>query len=999
MNENELPPIEEFDFPAPAKDYWDSDDERELDWIDTLPEDEEDNQPLEKEKKAEKEEDKKGVNSPWHPFRNKNYLAGSLIVGFLHKILSRAFYNHIRIVLITLFKLNLPGYEALRRRRKKIRAVVNYPVIQKNSSTGKACFSLSAKNIVAHELSNPLVNPHLDFFPIDAKGKNVFKLSQSKRWLQDLSRTQRVQMCTSNNKHYYIFEPVKQKASAEILVPIFFYKSADDVLFSKCIKPTISSNAGNENLVIQIPSDIRFHDPNLLALPVDSFDLIYSEIETKNAKTLSNLCGDFMEEFDGAQVEKITLPNPQMSTEGFDAYDVRLEEEVLVMTPVLAFLADSPMHAEITNTPVPSSSLNPCRSCKLSAPSLAEKVTMKYLQEFLQMSSHGTQCLNEHRHWPDMIRDSKKIWEFIKKKKSEKATDKLSIVYGVRDQLNRQFASEIYESKKLWKKLKKKNQPIPEHLQAAIPQHIADMDRNDPESLLSPYLKLEGVMISLILLEIFMLNPKLILIMMMPGFDGSRHTPVEILHVFLLGVVKYLFCDFMNHLKPEEKDELVGFWRSFNTESLNIPSVKPMGLVKYASSLVGKDFKVIIQAAPFLFFQFMDAPKRNIWIALCHLAPLVFQTHIEDMNEYLIDLKNRIDIFLYHVIQSSAQWINKPKFHMLLHLPESIRLYGPASLFATKKFESYNGILRNASIHSNRQSPGQDIAITFSSYHSFRQIFSGSMFYDMMKKNLTKVSSQVTDVFTRNTQIQNVFGYNHSISHPTQTYPSIKKDSVSKFDKLTVPENLKNHYCGYDIHQVSELHLNAKEVLKIKYFILFDLPSTQEPINPTVGRVNSIWCVKKPSGPSRYIIHASILKKMEGVNDWYQMAEFTVTEHSLFVNAEEVESCLNLQHNCHDGGCKLTKTRAMRIERNDSDVKALEITHKDDVNFILNSCSLHAIDPHRRTSGLVFRRVEPLQWLDALHEGFNNWKANKKKGKTVIPSVPSISCVDPSFLI
>ncbi|KNF04320.1 hypothetical protein PSTG_02662 [Puccinia striiformis f. sp. tritici PST-78] len=890
MNENELPPIEEFDFPAPAEDYWDSDDERELDWIDTLPEDEEDNQPLEKEKKAEKEEDKKGVNSPWHPFRNKN-----------------------------------------------------------------------------------------------------------------------------------------------------------------CIKPTISSNAGNENLVIQIPSDIRFHDPNLLALPVDSFDLIYSEIETKNAKTLSNLCGDFMEEFDGAQVEKITLPNPwrtkankriirhaplnlycddtsgnvskqwnkhvsyyftlaglppaisnqefhchflctsntagplemgqlivpelnQMSTEGFDAYDVRLEEEVLVMTPVLAFLADSPMHAEITNTPVPSSSLNPCRSCKLSAPSLAEKVTMKYLQEFLQMSSHGTQCLNEHRHWPDMIRDSKKIWEFIKKKKSEKATDKLSIVYGVRDQLNRQFASEIYESKKLRKKLKKKNQPIPEHLQAAIPQHIADMDRNDPESLLSPYLKLEG-------------------------FDGSRHTPVEILHVFLLGVVKYLFCDFMNHLKPEEKDELVGFWRSFNTESLNIPSVKPMGLVKYASSLVGKDFKVIIQAAPFLFFQFMDAPKRNIWIALCHLAPLVFQTHIEDMNEYLIDLKNRIDIFLYHVIQSSAQWINKPKFHMLLHLPESIRLYGPASLFATEKFESYNGILRNASIHSNRQSPGQDIAITFSSYHSFRQIFSGSMFYDMMKKNLTKVSSQVTDVFTRNTQIQNVFGYNHSISHPTQTYPSIKKDSVSKFDKLTVPENLKNHYCGYDIHQVSELHLNAKEVLKIKYFILFDLPSTQEPINPTVGRVNSIWCVKKPSGPSRYIIHASILKKMEGVNDWYQMAEFTVTEHSLFVNAEEVESCLNLQHNCHDGGCKLTKTRAMRIERNDSDVKALEITHKDDVNFILNSCSLHAIDPHRRTSGLVFRRVEPLQWLDALHEGFNNWKANKKKGKTVIPSVPSISCVDPSFLI
>jgi hypothetical protein len=40
---------------------------------------------------------------------------------------------------------------------------------------------------------------------------------------------------------------------------------------------------------------------------------------------------------------------------------------------------------------VPSAALNPCQFCVLSAPSLLEKVTMKYLQEFLQMSSHGTE--------------------------------------------------------------------------------------------------------------------------------------------------------------------------------------------------------------------------------------------------------------------------------------------------------------------------------------------------------------------------------------------------------------------------------------------------------------------------------------------------------------------------------------------------------------------------------------------------------------------------------
>jgi hypothetical protein len=49
-----------------------------------------------------------------------------------------------------------------------------------------------------------------------------------------------------------------------------------------------------------------------------------------------------------------------MSCKGYDSYDISLQEEVLVMTPIFAFLADSPMHAKITNTLVPLSSLNPC---------------------------------------------------------------------------------------------------------------------------------------------------------------------------------------------------------------------------------------------------------------------------------------------------------------------------------------------------------------------------------------------------------------------------------------------------------------------------------------------------------------------------------------------------------------------------------------------------------------------------------------------------------------
>jgi hypothetical protein len=299
-----------------------------------------------------------------------------------------------------------------------------------------------------------------------------------------------------------------------------------------------------------------------------------------------------------------------------------------------------------------------------------------------------------------------------------------------------------------------------------------------------------------------------------------RDTPVEVLHVFLLGAVKYLFRDFMKGLDEKEKKELAVLWKSFNTNSLNIPSIRPKSMVQYSSSLVGKDFRIILQAAPFIFFQFMNPSDIKLWSSLCHLGSLIFQTHIEDMVTYISDLKNHIDIFLNQIVEDSAQWVNKAKFHMLLHLPESILRFGPASLFATEKFESYNGILRNASIHSNRQSPGQDIAITFSNYHSFRQIISGGFFYDKKKKLYLQSSNHVTNLFNSNPLIQQTLGYNHSTSFPSTNYPLVKKKFVSDSDKVETPQDLKNAYPGHEIRQISELNLNKKQVLKKDYFIV-----------------------------------------------------------------------------------------------------------------------------------------------------------------------------------
>ena len=72
----------------------------------------------------------------------------------------------------------------------------------------------------------------------------------------------------------------------------------------------------------------------------------------------------------------------EMSNKGFDAYDSTIGQEVLVMTSILCFLADSPMHAEITNTHVPGNSLNSCRCCVLRSDSLKDRKKIPYISIF-----------------------------------------------------------------------------------------------------------------------------------------------------------------------------------------------------------------------------------------------------------------------------------------------------------------------------------------------------------------------------------------------------------------------------------------------------------------------------------------------------------------------------------------------------------------------------------------------------------------------------------------
>ncbi|KAJ3859265.1 hypothetical protein EV359DRAFT_75674 [Lentinula novae-zelandiae] len=86
---------------------------------------------------------------------------------------------------------------------------------------------------------------------------------------------------------------------------------------------------------------------------------------------------------------------------------------------------------------------------------------------------------------------------------------------------------------------------------------------------------------------------------------------------------------------------------------------------------------LVVQAGPFVLQGLLTNDQLEAWKALSALK----------------ELKDTIDHFLNCTCRLTPRWFNKPKFHVLLHLPDHIRRFGPVMLFATEAFKLYNAII------------------------------------------------------------------------------------------------------------------------------------------------------------------------------------------------------------------------------------------------------------------------------------------------------------------
>lgn len=104
----------------------------------------------------------------------------------------------------------------------------------------------------------------------------------------------------------------------------------------------------------------------------------------------------------------------------------------------------------------------------------------------------------------------------------------------------------------------------------------------------------------------------------------------------LLGVVKYWWRDAVSRQNSVGKEELKARLSSVDVAGLNTPPIRGNTYVQYAGSLVGRDFRVILQVALVVLHGLIPEAHYNGWVALCNLAPLMFQPVIENLPTYLV---------------------------------------------------------------------------------------------------------------------------------------------------------------------------------------------------------------------------------------------------------------------------------------------------------------------------------------------------------------------------
>ncbi|KAJ7719076.1 hypothetical protein B0H14DRAFT_3098629 [Mycena olivaceomarginata] len=836
-------------------------------------------------------------DSEYFPYPNKTVMLLDIMDNLPR---CRFTSDHLSLILHFAKKLgvaDVPSLKGFRKTQKQLQLASADAPVKSKSHLGNVFYMNDIRETIARDMANPLVAPHMQFYPEETNGP-VSETYQAERWME-YTPSELTPMYSRGGKRFWI-EELAQLANGRYVIPHTWIvrNGAGAGSFTerrrRQSKQTSWSWIGTtfeailENNVPAMPNPMRL----LVNDDEELYVVMVSPWADDQYNKHMNMCAGngclpgrlLQQEYHQFSTFRDHVKSTEKSpVKCFNAVTKR-NSRFILRTPGLT--GDNPQQSDEASHMGGNANF-PCRKCHWGGTRKEKEGDINY---------HT--C-----HLVGIARNAAEIRETLDKQLQHamrgdaKMVENLQRETGTKDKITQYWIERLLARAKDLKAERRTRTPT---------EIAAELQKWNP------------------LLDL-------------PGLDPSQDTPVELLHTVLLGVMKYIW-HFLNTNQWSDADRHLLAIRLQSTDitGLTIPPLRAGYMIQYRNNLIGKHFKSLMQILVFHAHKICTPEQFRLIQTAGDLGARLWVPEIDNMDQYLAQLKiaiaNLLDAF---DVVDPLRILVKIKLHLLAHIPDDIRRFGPAIRFATEIYEAYNGVFRLCSIYSNHLAPSRDISLKFASMSRVKHYLSGGYWRSLTSLKWIQAGGAVAKVFQRH------LGW----VPPADITPAfVKTLTGKKKGSILWKDTTASRHWQQNIHPTPDSgrwELGQYVIAKSG-----DRASTGSWVfalhsgKTIIGRIkellvnNALAMVTLEQFMISSQRHPEFLwpgkrSRRDGVQSF------------LALDATSIQFLCSVQHDCRRGDCQPSAVQKAVQEREETDRDICLIKHNDDDHFILNLGGFH----------------------------------------------------------
>ncbi|KAJ6456513.1 hypothetical protein C8R45DRAFT_1056469 [Mycena sanguinolenta] len=913
------------------------------------------------------------LDSPYSPYPNKVAMLLDILDNLPRLRMSSNQFKMILWILKECNVSNVPSYNGFRKIQERLRTLCGSEPQLYTSSIGNRFYVNDIRETIARDFSNPEVAKYLQFYPEVTDGP-ISEVWQAERW-KEFKPSELTPMYASGQRQFYIDE-IAILDNGWLVIPTAWIKR-NGVLCADCFRVNPAKSgwvigtdvhsvpasqfaynyhdvidscggeirwAGELNNSPKMPNPLRElaqgEDLYVVMVPIWADDVSGNKSKQYNKHinmylANSNLPGQLLQQEyfvrfvstspHATSPEQFSALKEQIQatcTNPIPCYNAETRRNCRVILQVPSLPADNPQQSEEASHMGGNANCG-CRRCKAGGP---HEVTE---------SDAGYHAMH-YAGIPRLAAETKKTLEDqidLAMYGVEAPISRLQTATGVKDKVA-QYWIDI-----LLKKSREIKANNPARTAESIKQELTLWLSQQPGDKVNPLLDIAGL-------------------------DPNRDTPVEILPTILLGIIKYVWYTLHSGWTEDQRNLFVIRLQSTDIDGLTIPPIRAAYMMQYRNGLIGKHFKTLMQTMIFHVHDLVSPELFTLVQAVSQLGAVLWIHEIDDMNQYTSDLStligNVLDAF---GDQDPAKILLKIKLHLLPHIVEDAKRFGPPIRNSTEVFECFNAIFRLCSILSNHQAPSRDIALKFASMDQMKHILSGGFW--KIDDEWVCAGPRVLSVLKDMPIIQRHLGWvpPHTVIPGKLRLMAKSKTTFVRWQDTRASSAVTDDSALTSVRWSPAIGVTAHSGDFCRKGSWIFAQDGEKAV--VVGRIHELLVPESlPNGVPSGAVILERFTVSEALHPDFGMPVLLkptdVAHQTIVVGATIIMFRFSAVHDCHLAKCAPTALRTVRQERQDTAQSIKILEHGDDEHFVINMAALHNATLLRRNLPVALTVPRPL---------------------------------------